>query len=112
MEDLAQVHTALTVDNFMIESENFSDSLNHSNPARPHFAIGTGMDAQMTITHQGQVMQLPIAEVLSFVQRWNADQDHQWETGMKRAGLRLFPYPLHSVRMTDPDAVGVSWGPV
>lgn len=94
----------------MIESEEFLNSLNHSNPDRPHFAIGLGTDAQLTISHQGQVMHVPISEVLSFAQRWNADQDHQWATGKKAGGLRIFPYPLYRVRMQDADCVGVGWG--
>ena len=97
----------------MIESESFLESLNHGNPARPHFAIGTGMDAQLTITHQGQVMRLPIAEVLSLAQRWGADQDRKWETkGVEGASLRIFPYPLYGVNMKDPDAKGVGWDAV
>ena len=108
MADLAQVLTALTVDNFMIESKDFLESLNHNNPVRPQFAIGTGMYAQLTITHQDQVMRLPIAEVLSFAQRWSADQDRKRETkGVEGVGLRIFPYPLYSVNMKDPDAKGV-----
>lgn len=96
----------------MIESEIFLESLNHSNPDRPHFEIGTGLDAQLTITHQGQMMRLPIAEVLSFAQRWHADQDYQWQTGKKGAGLRRFPYPLYSINMNDPDVAGVGWDAV
>ncbi len=93
----------------MIESEEFLSSLNHGNPDRPHFAIGTGMDAQLTITHQGQVMRLPIAEVLSFAQRWKTDQDLQWATGKKGERLRVFPYPLYGVTTQDADAGNVGW---
>ena len=97
----------------MIESEDFLSSLNHSNLNRPHFAIGKGLDAQLKITHQGQVMRLPIAEILSFAQRWCADQDRKWETrGLEGAGLRVFPYPPYSTNMSDPDVIGVDWDAV
>ena len=103
---------ALNREIFMVESEEFLNSLNHDNPGRPHFAIGTGIDAPLTITHQGQVMQLPMAEVLNFAQRWKADQDLQCDTGKKTGGLRIFPYPLYRVRIQDADAVNVGWSAV
>ncbi len=88
----------------MIESEKFLNSLNHRNPGRPYFAIETGMDAQLTIAYQGQFMRLPIAEILSFAQRWHTEQDHQREIGTKGTGLRRFPYALFGTNMNDPDA--------
>lgn len=94
---------------FMVASEEFLNSLSHGNPQRPHFAIGMGTDAQLTISHRGQVMRLPISEVLNFAQRWNADQDHQWETGKKGAHLRIFPYPLYGIGTADSDVVGMGW---
>lgn len=54
-----------------------------------------------------------IEEVLSFAQTWRADQDRKWETkGVEGASLRIFPYPLYSANMEDPDAMVVGWDAV
>ena len=48
----------------MIESAQFLESLEHDNPDRPRFTIKPGLYENMEIGFRGQVMCVPMAEVL------------------------------------------------
>lgn len=95
------------------ESEEFLRSLNHSNPARPRFEIGTEMDAQLTITHHGKSMAVPISEVLEFARRWRVDFEKERARRIAEGvhGLQLYAYPLYDTNFNDPDVKEVDWTP-
>lgn len=91
----------------MFESDKFLQSLQHDNPLRPRFTIHPAEHITMLeIVHQGQRMELPISEILSFAARWKADQDERAALGPPR--LRTHPYPLYNTKVNDSD-VG-EWG--
>lgn len=87
----------------MFESPEFIASLNHTNPERPRFTIGTGMDARVLIEFNGQSLAVPIAEILKFARRWEADFERQRAKEKQAGRLGLFPYPLYGTRLDDPD---------
>lgn len=93
----------------MYESITFLKSLEHTNPHRPRFEIGTGMDTPLAITHHGQCLSVPIAEILEFARRWREDFEEQRARRIAEGvhGLQLYPYPLYSTRLTDPDCADV-----
>ena len=93
----------------MAESHEFLGSLEHTNPARPRFAIKRGVYPMLEITHDGQQLQVPMAEVLEFAHRWHADRESQRAARQSAGGLDLFPYPLMSVSFNDPDVQGLAW---
>ena len=95
----------------MIESTQFLESLQHDNPERPRFAIKRGGYENLEIGFRGQVMCIPMAEVLVFVQRWQADQDSQRAARAGPPTLSICPYPLMNVQLNDPDARSRRWWP-
>lgn len=86
----------------MHESVEFLSSLDHTNPHRPKFRIIPGPD-DLEITFKGQVMVVPIAEVLDFANRWDADHEAKRPAAIAKGHLFLHPYPLYNVRLQDPD---------
>ncbi len=90
----------------MYETDEFLRSLRHDNPLRPRFTIKPAeFDTMLEIVHKGQRMEVPIAEILSFAARWQADQDKRAALDPHR--LRVHPYPLYNTRIDDPD--GCEW---
>ena len=87
----------------MHESAEFLASLNHINPERPRFVIKPhALETRLEISFRGQSLELPIAVILCFAARWQADRERQWDES-PRKGLRIHPYPLHHTRLDDPD---------
>ena len=80
----------------------------HTNSKRPMFEIGQGMDAQLRTTFEGQTMEVPIAEILNFARRWEADYAAQ-QARPTRTTLNIYPYPLYGTRLDDPDCLEVDW---
>jgi hypothetical protein len=93
----------------MIESLAFLPSLAHDNLQRPRFKIIHQMNAQLEITHEGKSMCVPISEILNFAQRWNAEFEVYRKQYQPSGHLALYPYPLYSVNLNDPDVVAVDW---
>jgi len=92
----------------MRESAEFLASLEHDNPGRPVFRIVPAVvDTQLEISFHGQRMLLPIAEVLHFAVRWQADQDMQRAAKAPHTTLRIHPYPIFGARMIDSDVPGL-----
>ena len=92
-----------------MESAEFLQSLEHSNSARPKFSIKRGGYPMLEISHGGQCMQVPMAEILIFARRWQSDHDSRREVRRASGMLDLFPYPLMNTRLNDPDCIGVAW---
>jgi hypothetical protein len=89
------------------ESADFLKSLQHDNPLRPRFTIKPAkFDTSLEIQHLGQCVEVPVSEVLAFAARWQADRAKQI-SGEPTPRLRIHPYPLYSMRVTDPD--GGEW---
>ena len=95
----------------MIESAQFLESLEHDNPDRPRFTIKPGVYEKLEIGFRGQVVYVPIAEVLLFARRWEADLKAQRAERKDATNLALFPQPLMSVNLNDPDVRDLRWGP-
>ena len=53
-------------------------------------------------------MEVPIAEILNFARRWEADREAQ-RARPTRTGLNLYPYPMYGTRVDDPDCLEVGW---
>ncbi len=92
----------------MSESDKFLRALVHTNPHRPTFEIGEGVDTQLRITFKGQTMEVPISEILNFARRWEADHKAQ-QALPTRTTLNIYPYPVYGTRMDDPDCLKVGW---
>lgn len=93
----------------MFESDKFLRSMQHDNPLRPRFTIKPAeYSTMLEIVFQGQRMEVPISEILSFAARWNVDQDERAALGPP--GLRLRPYPIYDMNLNDPD-LGEWWVP-
>ena len=92
-----------------MESAEFLRSLEHSNPDRPTFSIKRGVYPMLEISNGDQRMHVPMAEVLEFARRWRADHDAQRPARIASGKLDIFPYPLMSTRLTDPDCSSIGW---
>ena len=77
----------------MIESAQFLESLEHDNPDRPRFTIKPGLYENLEIGFRGQVMCVPMAEVLAFARRWEADLKAQRAERKVRRPWPRFPTP-------------------
>ena len=95
----------------MVESAQFLESLEHDNPDRPRFTIKPGVYESLEIGFCGRFICLPMAEVLTFARRWEADLQAQRAERKGATTLALFPYPLMSVKMNDPDVRDLCWWP-
>ena len=95
----------------MVECAQFLESLEHDNPDRPRFTIKPGLYENLEIGFRGQVMCVPMAEVLVFARRWEADLKAQGAERKCATTLALFPYPLMSVNLNDPDVRNLRWWP-
>lgn len=92
-----------------MESEKFLRSLNHTNPARPKFSISRGVYPMLEISIDGISTQVPMAEILSFARRWEADHEAQLRARVRPNSLSIFPYPLMETKLNDPDCIEVRW---
>lgn len=61
------------------------------------------------VSFNGQVMCIPMAEVLLFARRWEADFELKDEAARRRGELCLFPYNLMNAGMNDPGVRDVPW---
>ena len=95
----------------MAESAQFLESLQHDNPERPRFTIRRGVYENLEIELHGQVMRIPMAEVLAFARRWEADQAAQRAAQKGAPTLAIFPYPLMRSKLDDPDIKNLRWWP-
>lgn len=93
----------------MRESAEFLATLEHNNPHRPSFKIKPSGYENLEISFNGQVMCIPMAEVLLFARRWEADFKLKDEAARRRGELCLFPYNLMNAGMNDPDVRDVPW---
>ena len=93
----------------MRESAEFLETLEHDNPDRPRFRIKLSGYDNLEISFSGQVMCIPMAEVLLFSRRWEADFELKDEAARRRGELCLFPYNLMNAGMNDPDVRDVPW---
>ena len=93
----------------IMESAKFLRSLEHNNLRRPKFSIKLGGSPMLEIVQGGQVMQVPMGEILIFVRRWQADHDAQRPARVASGRLDLFPYPLENTNLNDPDCLEVRW---
>lgn len=64
----------------------------------------------LEISLNGQAMQVPMAEILSFARRWEADYAALQRTPPRSTSLPVFPYPLMDTNVNDPDCIDVEWG--
>lgn len=87
----------------MHESARFLRSLEHRNPERPRFFIDPTGYENLEIRHRGQSIRLPMAEVLAFARRWEADAWSRHESASVRRTLSTDAHPLRNVRPDDPD---------
>lgn len=92
-----------------MESEKFLRSLEHTDPLRPIFSIKHKGYPMLEISHDGKSMQVPMAEILNFARRWEADYQAQREIRKEINRLYFFPYPLMNINMNDPDAIEIGW---
>lgn len=92
-----------------MESPEFLQSLDHQNPLRPKFSIRHEGYAMLEISKDGQVMRVPMAEILIFARRWEADFSARRLAQAGEDRLFLFPYSLMDTRLTDPDCIDVRW---
>jgi hypothetical protein len=92
-----------------MESEKFLRSLEHTNPLRPMFLINHKGYPMLEISHDGKSMQVPMAEILNFARRWDADYEAQREARKEIDRLYVFPYPLMNLNLNDPDVREVGW---
>lgn len=95
----------------MHESAQFLESLNHSNPERPRFSIKPGTYPMLEIELAGQRMEVPIAEILAFARRWEADWAERKEAIRTAGRLPLYPYSIMCTRLDDPDCRDQQWSP-
>ena len=95
----------------MIESAQFLESLEHDNPYRPRFTIKPGLYENLEIGFRGQVMCVPMAEVLVFARRWEADFESRRQAQQDSGRLCLFPYSLMNTNLNDPDIRSLRWWP-
>jgi len=93
----------------MTESTQFLESLEHDNPDRPRFKIKRGVYENLQIDFRGQVMCIPMAELLAFARRWEADQKSQQTARVGVPGLGVHPYPIMSASLDDPDIRNLRW---
>ncbi len=95
----------------MRESAEFFETLEHDNPQRPRFRIKPSGYENLEISFNGQVMCIPMTEVLLFARRWEADFKLKDEAARRKGDLCLFPYNLMNARMNDPDVGNLRWWP-
>ena len=93
----------------MGESAEFLATLNHDNPDRPRFAIQGGIYPMVEVAFVGRRMSMPMAEILSFAKRWEADWDLRVMANQGKRQLSIYPYPLTATRNTDPDVSSLKW---
>ena len=92
-----------------MESPEFLQSLDHQIPLRPKFSIRHEGYAMLEISQDRQVMSVPMAEILNFARRWEADLKARRLAHIWSGRLSLFPYSLLNTRLTDPDCIDVRW---
>ena len=63
----------------------------------------------LEISQDGQVMRVPMAEILNFARRWDADFEARRLAQAGEGRLFRFPYSLLNTRLTDPDCIDVGW---
>ena len=95
----------------MRESAEFLATLEHDNPDRPRFRIKPSRYENLEIGFNGQVMCIPMAEVLLFARRWEADFESCRQAQQDSGQLCLFPYSLMNTRQNDPDVANLRWWP-
>jgi hypothetical protein len=69
------------------------------------------MDTQLRIEHAGRRIEVPISEILHFASRWERDREQQVAARIEAnwIGLDIYPYPLYSVGLDDPDVRDTAW---
>ena len=92
-----------------MESEKFLLSLEHSNTLRPKFSIKRSGYPILEISWDGKTMQVPMAEILNFARRWEADYEARRQAPERPETFSIFPYPLMETKMNDPDCIEVGW---
>ncbi len=92
-----------------MESTDFLHSLEHTNPLRPKFSIMRAGYPKLEISLGGQVIQVPMAEILEFARRWQADHDAQRNSRIASGRLDIYPYPLMCTSTADPDIRLDAW---
>lgn len=93
----------------MHEAAQFLESLEHDNPHRPRFRIKPKCYENLEIAFHGQVMCIPMAEVLLFARRWEADFELRRQAQQDSGQLCLFPYNLMNTNLNDPDRRNLRW---
>ncbi len=93
----------------MHESAQFLETLEHDNPDRPRFSIKPNGYENLQISFNGQVMCVPMAEVLLFARRWEADFEARRKAQRSKGALCLFPYNLMKTNLNDPDLRNLHW---
>ena len=93
----------------MPESAQFLESLEHDNPDRPRFRIKPKCYENLETTFRGQVMFIPMAEVLLFARRWEADFESRRQAQQDSGKLCLFPYSFMNTNLNDPDIKNLRW---
>ena len=92
-----------------MESQKFLRSLEHTNARRPKFSIKHGGYPMLEIVQDGKLMQVPMAEILNFARRWEADYEARRQALDRPPSFFIFPYPFMETNMNDPDCVEVGW---
>ena len=63
----------------------------------------------LEIVQDGKLMQVPMAEILNFARRWEADYEARRQAPDRPPSFFIFPYPFMETNMNDPDCVEVGW---
>ena len=95
----------------MTESTQFLESLQHDNADRPRFTVQRGVYENLEIGFRGQVMCIPMAELLAFARRWEAEQESQRAARVGGPSLAVHAYPLMNANLDDPDVRNLRWWP-
>lgn len=93
----------------MRESAEFLETLEHDNPQRPRFRIKPRGYENLEISFNGQVMCIPMAELLLFARRWEADFESRRQVQQDSGQLCLFPYNVMNTNLNDPDLGNLRW---
>ena len=75
--------------------------------AEPSFPIKHGGYPMLEISRDGKTMQVPMAEILIFARRWQADYGTRRQAPERPETFSIFPYPLMETKMNDPDCIEV-----
>ena len=95
----------------MAESAKFLEALEHDNPGRPRFRIKPKVYENLEISFAGQVMWIPMAEVLLFARRWEVDFESRRAAQQASGKPCLFPCSLMNTNVNDPDCRDRRWWP-